>query len=81
MQYIDECVDCPREIGCMGDACPYKNVPVVYCDQCGYEKAEYHIDGEDFCEECAEEYLQCQYDGLTVMEKADLLDVTIYKYN
>ena len=30
----DECVSCPPEVGCLGSACPKKNVAHYYCDKC-----------------------------------------------
>ena len=53
-KYENHCVDCPREMGCLGSSCPYVNVPVDYCDECGSDNAEYVIDGDDLCEDCAE---------------------------
>lgn len=46
----DECVDCP--MGCIGDACPNKNVVRFYCDNCGEEEMLYIYDGEELCQEC-----------------------------
>ena len=37
--YEDECVGCPKELGCMGNACPNRNVPHYDCDECGEELA------------------------------------------
>ena len=56
----NHCVGCPDEMGCLGDACPYMNVKVVYCDCCGYEidGDVYEVDGEDFCEDCLKEYFK-----------------------
>ena len=48
----NECVDCPPELGCLKDACPYKNVKRFYCDKCGYEETLYEYDGEELCIEC-----------------------------
>ena len=51
--YEDECVGCPTEIGCMGSACPYKNVPHLCCDKCEEEVEKlYKYDGQEICEEC-----------------------------
>lgn len=58
--YEDECVGCPKEMGCMGSACPYMNVPHYCCDGCGYEDDEFYtffdgwgIDTEDiYCYDC-----------------------------
>ncbi len=51
----NHCVGCPSEMGCMGDACPNRNVKVYYCDKCGEEidiDELYEVDGEDLCEDC-----------------------------
>ena len=51
--YEDECVGCPTEMGCMGSACPYRNVPHLYCDKCEDDVEKlYKYDGEELCEEC-----------------------------
>ena len=72
----DFCVNCG--LPCRGNACVYSNVTVYYCDECGKE-AEYIIDGKDYCEDCAKEYLQESYDELTMIEKANALDINISK--
>lgn len=60
IKYENECVGCPKEMGCMGDACPNRNVPHYYCDECGEEIVEglsyrdyYTTDGSDhLCKDC-----------------------------
>ena len=53
VEYENECVGCPPEIGCLGDACPNRNVPHYYCDECNSEMGEvYDVDGEELCEDC-----------------------------
>ena len=55
MQRIENhCVGCAKEMGCMGSACPNRNVKVTYCDCCGDEidGIIYEVDGEDYCEYC-----------------------------
>ena len=27
IKYYDECVGCPAELGCIGNGCPYLNIP------------------------------------------------------
>ena len=34
IEYEDECVGCPPEMGCLGNSCRYKNVKHLYCDKC-----------------------------------------------
>lgn len=49
----DECVGCAKELGCLGSACKYKDVPHLYCDDCGDEADElYDFDGEQLCDKC-----------------------------
>ncbi len=72
----DECVGCPPGMGCMGRSCPYANVEVTICDKCR-EDAAYNIDGEDFCEDCAQKYLTELFQSLSLQEQAELLDVEL----
>lgn len=71
----NRCVNCG--FPCMGDLCPNRNVRVIYCDSCDCENAEYKWDGLDYCTECTEEFLQQQFDDLTILEKARLLEQNI----
>lgn len=51
--YEDECIGCPTEMGCLGDTCPNKNVPHLYCDNCGKEVDELRdYNDEQWCEKC-----------------------------
>lgn len=53
--YEDECIGCPKEIGCFGMACKNKNVPHYYCDECKqeFEPEELYVTDEgDLCDEC-----------------------------
>ena len=55
VQFEDECVGCPPEMGCLGSACRYRDVPHFYCDECGEELDDddiYEVDGKMFCSEC-----------------------------
>lgn len=54
--YEDDCCGCPPEMGCLGNACPKRNVLQRVCDTCG-EYADYHVDGDDYCTDHLEEYL------------------------
>ena len=55
----NECVGC-TEIGlpCLGIACPKRNVPHWYCDECGEEEELYHYDGRELCIECIKNLLE-----------------------
>lgn len=57
----DDCVGCPSDRGCLGSACPHKNVKVYTCDVCGEEKDEdemHDVDGVMVCDDCLIEYLE-----------------------
>lgn len=36
-KYINECVGCPPERGCLGTSCPKRRRIVYICDRCGAE--------------------------------------------
>jgi len=50
----DDCVGCPTEMGCLGNCCPYKNVPVFVCDNCESEDEEelFVYNGQQLCFKC-----------------------------
>jgi hypothetical protein len=51
----NHCVGCADGLGCMGSACPNRNVRVIYCDSCGEEiniDDVYEADGDELCEDC-----------------------------
>lgn len=54
-RFENECVGCPPEKGCLGSACPNRNVPYYTCDSCGddFEPEELYIDEDDGCMYCA----------------------------
>jgi hypothetical protein len=53
IKFESECVDCPNEIGCLGDSCPKHNIPQLICDCCGEDVEElYGYDGEQLCKDC-----------------------------
>lgn len=58
IEYKNECVECPPEMGCLGSCCPYIRVPHISCDKCGEEGKIYHYDGEHLCISCIEETLE-----------------------
>ena len=63
IKYEDECVGCPPEMGCLGSACPNRNIPRYYCDKCGEEvDAYFDINGEMVCDDCAHDILIEMYD-------------------
>lgn len=56
--FEDECVDCPKEMGCIGNSCIYKNVPHFYCDECKDETDIYDYEGRQLCISCIENRLR-----------------------
>lgn len=72
--YTSECVDCG--LPCLGTGCRYYRVAVDICDKCGDENAEYRVDGEDMCEDCAKKELETLFKELNQQEKEKALDIT-----
>lgn len=72
IKHKDQCVGCPSEMGCLGIACPYTNVEVRVCDECG-DSAYYIIEGMDLCEQCAEEFLDKNFSEMSMPEKIECL--------
>lgn len=53
VKFENECVGCPKEMGCMGDSCPNRNVKHLYCDICGADVGTLYYEGNyELCEEC-----------------------------
>lgn len=75
----NQCVDCG--LPCLGSSCPNRNVPVDYCDDCGNEGAEYHIDGADLCESCAEKRINDAFEELMLSEKAEAVGIDLSEIN
>lgn len=78
--YENQCVGCPPEIGCLGNTCPYVNVPVYCCDnKNGHDIAVYRIDGQDLCEDCTKSLLLELFNELDIEEKAQLLGINLHE--
>ena len=73
LKYVDDCVSCPPELGCLGNSCPKKNIPVYYCDICEEEMADYHVDGQDICEDCLNEHIEADWKRRTKQDKLNVL--------
>lgn len=56
-------------MGCLGIGCRYLNVEVTLCDRCGSD-AIYNIDGDDYCEDCAEKYLTECFNDMSIEDRA-----------
>lgn len=67
-----KCVGCPPEMGCMGSTCPHANIKVRVCDDCKSDAA-YIINGEDFCESHASDYIRDVYNSLDIPQKAETI--------
>ena len=69
IKFINECVGCPPERGCLGESCSNRHVPLLVCDECGCEPDElYIVDGEQICSDCLKEHF-------------DKIDYSNYWYN
>ena len=48
-----ECVGCPKEIGCIYNACPYYKVTRLFCDGCKDEVDDlWYFDNRQLCKDC-----------------------------
>lgn len=59
IEYENDCVGCPPEMGCLGSMCPYVDVPYFYCDDCGHGDDEFYTfngnwgnNENQFCFDC-----------------------------
>lgn len=53
LKYEDECVGCSSlGLPCMGNACPNRNVPRYYCDECECEDILYWYENRQLCGDC-----------------------------
>lgn len=52
IEVTNECVGCPVELACLGDACPYMNVTRYYCDKCEEEIEDEDYYKEELCPDC-----------------------------
>lgn len=73
LKHVDDCVSCPPELGCLGNGCPKRNIPVYYCDICEEEIADYHADGQDICEYCLKEHIKEEWKRNNAEEKLKAL--------
>lgn len=79
IRYVDECVGCPPEMGCLGAGCPKRNVERHFCDFCEKREADYDLDGDELCENCAEKRLNEAWNGLSLEDKAEALGYELGK--
>ena len=79
IKYENHCCDCAVPgYPCEGSSCRYMNVPVYYCDFCYNDThAEYDIGGEHCCEDHAKGYIKEAFDELSLLEQAELLNISL----
>lgn len=59
VRYENECVGCTSlGLHCLGPRCRNRNVPHVYCDECGEEDDIYEFEGKQLCIGCIEKMLE-----------------------
>lgn len=73
----NQCVGC--DLPCLYHSCPYYEIEVPYCDTCG-DEADYHIEDNDYCEECAKSHLTLLFTTYSIAEQAEILDLRLIKY-
>lgn len=62
--FENECVGCPPDMGCLGDACPKRSVAHFYCDKCDAEvdpEDLYEVDDVDLCIDCLKDKFRKEY--------------------
>ena len=74
--HSSDCVDCG--LPCLGKSCQHWERVDYYCDSCN-NYAEYTVDGDDLCENCAEDYINEIASSLSIYEKAELLGIDLKK--
>lgn len=79
IKYENHCCDCAVPgYPCIGNSCPCVNVSVAYCDECNDDtQAQYDINGEHYCEECAKKYLREVFEDLIISEQAEALGISL----
>ncbi len=68
----NECVGCG--LPCKYEICPYYRVERRYCDSCD-RPATYRIEGDDYCEDCARDYVDEQLREVDLEDALDFLEV------
>lgn len=60
VKYENECCGCAvPAYPCMGSACPYRNVPHFYCDECEEDVEElFKWDDKQLCINCIKKKLE-----------------------
>ena len=75
IKFENECVGCPKEMGCLGSGCPYTHVPHLYCDKCDAEvETLYNTEEGQLCEDCTANCVEGDiedYDDITADNACD----------
>lgn len=76
------CVDCPKELGCIGSACRYNQPDELVCEMCGDESADCEIDEYKLCRSCLHEYLLERFKEKSLEEQAYAVesDLNLYPF-
>lgn len=70
IKYENQCVGCPTEMGCIGSACKYMDVPVFYCDECKSDVDKlYEFNGYEYCDCCLAEIAVQDFNDMSNEEK------------
>ena len=79
IKYENHCCGCAVPgYPCIGNSCPYIDVPVAYCDICDSDiRAKYIIKKEYYCEDCTKEYLKEIFENLSMEEQGEVLSVAL----
>lgn len=69
-----DCVECG--LPCLGRTCPHYKVQNHYCDKCkADEYAYYEIDGDEYCESHARDYVQEILEDMDLGSILDFLEI------
>lgn len=83
IKFENECVGCPKEMGCLGSGCPYTHVPYLFCDKCGQDSDKlYNTEEGQFCVDCVDGDIE-DYEEITCDNALDFAspDEDDYDYN
>lgn len=71
------CVDCGQP--CLHEGCRYYETETAYCDFCE-NKADFCIDNDDYCENCARQFLLNIFQEESIPAQAEMLGMNIKEY-
>ena len=77
-QTVDNCVNCTSMgLHCIGSSCRNSSREVTICDDCRTRYATVNIDGDNYCDDCANNYLNEVFSNLNLKYKIEILDDAI----